>query len=212
MTRTVLTVAAAAGAASAQSTFDDRGMFESGANDVGVVLDGFESFEGFPASDSDFTNEVDADGFTVTGEDLFDGFPFVLTIQDSVANGLAPTDGANYLSISSFDENVLTLTFDSAVNAVGLDLIDFGDFGGPATIVAQLDGGAEFTVFDGAAASGSTAFFGVVSETAFTTLTITNNFDGDQYGIDAVSFGVIPAPGAFAAVGLGGLAAARRRR
>jgi len=202
---------ATAASAGSPSFFGDRGAFETAAAGAGVPLDGFESFENFPADDGEFFAELDADGFTVTSRDVNFDFLDPITVQEQASGGF-PTDGDQLLSISSFDFTETTFTFDAPVFAAGLDLLAFGDFQGiTSTIEGSINGGERFTIFDGTGTSGNTAFFGVVSGSAISTLTIFNNFDGDQYGIDAVSFGV-PTPGAAGLLALGGLAAARRRR
>ena len=204
-------VAVAAASASATSVFTDRPTWASAAADAGIGLEVSESFEDFPSSDSDFFPSIDANGFTVSSVDVNFDFLDPLTVQDRASGG-QPTDGDQLLSVSALDFTETTFAFDNPVTAVGLDLIDFGDFGGQAsTIVATLSSGEEITIFDGIGVSGNQAFFGVITDAPIDSIVIRNNFDGDQYGIDNVQAG-IPTPGAAGLLGVAGLASVRRRR
>lgn len=204
------TMTATAGA----SVFTDRGDFESAASTAGVPLDGFESFEDFPAEPTNFMDVVDANGFEVTGFDTLDGFESIFTVENNAQSGLVPTDGDQVLRVSTFDGSVVTLNFDNPVNAVGLDLIGTANFGDPAEAALTVETSADesLTLIEGEPNSANDTFFaGFVSNTPFDSITITNSYDGDSYGIDSVSYGV-PAPGSAALLGLAGLAATRRRR
>jgi hypothetical protein len=207
----IAAIAASAGVASA-AVFDDRANFETAASNANVPLDGFESFENFTADESNFLDLVDADGFEVTGEDSLDGFPFIFTIENNLTSGLVPTDGDQVLRSSTFDGAIITFTFDQPVLAAGFDIIGAGNFGGPGEITLANNLGESTTVFSGSNNNTNETFFaGIVSDAPFQTLTLTNTFDGDSFGIDAVSFG-IPSPGAAGLLGVAGLAATRRRR
>jgi hypothetical protein len=204
-------IAGSCAVANAQ-TFDSRTDFETAAASEGIPLTGFESFEGFTPNPSGFTDLIEADGFDVTGQELPSGFSSIFTIETNAQSGLVPTDGAQLLRASTFDQAEITFTFDNPVFAVGFDIIGAGNFGGPGSITVENDLGQSFTVFSGDNNDDNETFFaGFVSETGFTSLTLLNTFDGDSFGIDSVTYGV-PTPGAVSLLAFAGLAASRRRR
>ena len=129
-------------------------------------------------------------------------------------------DGANFGNIdgTTFVEattgatpgGVLTLTFDTAVNAVGIDF--FSPFSG-AGINLVVNG--ESFALDQSTGISDIVFAGVISTTAFTQIQLVGNYDNgvfqELYSFDNVR-SVVPTPGTMVAMGLGGLVATRRRR
>jgi hypothetical protein len=213
MNRTITLTAIIATATSAASaaTFTDRAAFDNAAATAGVTLDNFESFESFDDDPSNFLDLIDGNGVTITGEDTFDGFNAIFTIENNIQSGLVPTDGDLVLRSSTFDGAVINFDFDNPVNAAGFDIIGAGNFGGPGEISVTTDAGESFTVFAGDNNDLNETFFaGFVSATPFSSITLSNTFDGDSFGIDAVASG-IPTPATAPLLAIPAAAARRRR-
>jgi len=211
-----------AGQAFAGSLYDNEAAF---LGDAGTL--NFESFE----SASGSGNLIDVGDFAVTDTSL------EIKSGTNTATHHA-TDGSQYLYHGGGGN--LTLSFDSAVDAVGFFLTDlFWTAIGPEVVVTTDTGEVINT---GLTDQTSEAYVGIIADSLFSTLTIALQ-NGDGVGLDSVSYGVVesqqtnlqdeplgeepgegnegqdsrshavPTPAAgFAGLALLGLLAARRRR
>ena len=211
------TVVGSAGLATAQQ-FDDRMAFEAAAADQNIALDS-ESFEGLPITGSAAESEFTLPAFTVSA--VNEGFEFLppLGIEGLTGGGgTFATDGDQHLNVGSLfntgqnNDVVVTFQFETAINALFLDITDLRGLDQAPNPRAFLETGAgdAITLLDGQQNDQDLLTVGLISDSTFDTVTIRATA-GDSFGIDAVSFGV-PTPGTAALLGLGGLSASRRRR
>ncbi len=100
------------------------------------------------------------------------------------------TDGARSVMIT--DARQLVLTFDSPVNAVGFQLIDFADAGEPADLVVTTDTGEVVKLLDDFyGRNGEAHFVGVTTAEPFTQLTVTTTVTNDGFYLDECYFGQV---------------------
>jgi len=126
-------------------------------------------------------------------------------------------DGAHSVFFGSPDTS--TFTFAHAVNAFGIWIGDAGTTGPITLDVALNNGGSAQALANFSGASLNWQYFGLVSDTAFTSLTFipSNRWDGIYF--DALRYGqadvhAVPEPGSSLLLGIAGagLLAARRKR
>jgi hypothetical protein len=165
------------------------------AHGAPLLTEGFESLAAAPTNPfdfGDFTLGFSGTGFTLYG-----------------ANALTRTEGTQGLGFTG--SGTVTFTFDSAINAFG---IDWSSFDSPATVIAYSDdaGGAIADVFVPVTIAGA-GFLGVRNTVGFTTVSfaVTSGeileFDNIQYGAAAV-----PEPVTLALFGLAAAGYAGHRR
>lgn len=171
----------------------------------------FESFETATASSS--TSVAFTGGsFGCAGSSFCPGFFGLST--------LAADHGVRSVFYASPDS--ATFTFDSAITAFGIAIGGAGDVAS-ITLTALLSNGdsavalddysGPFTVF-----GTNRQYFGVISDTAFTSITFTASNSGDGIFFDSLSFGTaatdVPEPASLALAGLAlaGLWASRKRK
>lgn len=181
--------------------FSDRTTFESELTSLTTeTFNGFavdQSFNGFAVDVGDFSLNADAIG----NRNLIDALP-------AVPNG-GDIDGTTFLNYF-LNGSSATIVFDAAITAVGFDIQNFGNVGNVSTL-SVLDG-----VFDQTDIPGGTLFFGLVSDTAFTSLTFTSEIN-DGFALDNLTYGTtapIPVPAGLPLIlgGLGAIAMLRRKR
>ena len=195
--------------------------FNQMASPIGTPTGGdVYNFQG-SLGDSDFALDYDFDadalvsdpdgaflgsGFTL--ENLSDQtLEFTLTMTMDLANSAGPMPdygGSSSFTITGFDGMLSSLggpiwTAYADGNEVG------NGFGDPYTLATPVGGGSN---------SDSANVFGQLPSPVNNTLTVSYHFSltGNTLLTHTGSFGVIPAPGAFALLGVAGLAARRRRR
>ncbi|HEX8876227.1 MAG TPA: PEP-CTERM sorting domain-containing protein [Phycisphaerales bacterium] len=147
-------------------------------------------------------------------------------IRDSVFNSAFGTHGSRFIYTEADDStDVLTLTFNQPILAIGFtwtDAMDWFDTNkNPPSLLVTLGTGPNAQTFDLITAlqsqdirDGSVGYFGIIADTAFDRITISRPLGGgvtDAVGFDDITF-VIPAPASLAMLGVGLLAAGRRRR
>jgi hypothetical protein len=163
----------------------------------------FEGFEGFLANNRNSLLTITASGFVVSASNA------ELGIFDSTISGQYATEGHQYLDHQSDLEVTTTFAFNDHINAFGFDLIDFGDWGsGQLTLLT--DAGDQVVVALSGAPDRNVQYFGLISDVMFTQAIFTNTIDGEAFGFDRVSYGVIPEPATLILMGLGLLALQRK--
>jgi hypothetical protein len=197
-----LAMVVAAAPAAAQTVYSDRATFTAATNTTTTIL--FDTaFEG------SFTSHGPT--YTVAGATFTD--TEINTLDQAYLLLAAGTQyGSDYLQWQGSDPQVLTVSFASAVTAVGFDFMEVRANSIPFTFTIS---GNSTTVASGA----SPSFFGYTSNTPFSTLIISsphsNSFfatlDNFQYGI---AIGTVPEPTTWAMMLLGfaGIGVAMRRR
>lgn len=219
MTVLSVSMAGAAFAGPPGNVFNDRSAFETAAGNAGIALQS-EGFEGLPVTGSAAEFGFGLDGFDVSA--INEGFEFLppLGIQGLTGGGgTFATEGVQHLNVGSLfsgsqnNDVVVTFTFASPINALFWDITDLKglDQAPSPRAFLETDGGDVITLLDGQDPSQDLLSIGLIDPAGFTTVTIRATA-GDSFGFDAVSFGVIPTPGAFALAGVAGIAATRRRR
>lgn len=147
-------------------------------------------------------------------------------IRDTEFNKAFGTHGSRFIYTEADDStDVLTLTFNQPILAIGFtwtDAMDWFDTNkNPPSLLVTLGSGPNAQTFDLVTAlqsqdirDGSVGYFGIIGDASFDRITISRPLGGgvtDAVGFDDITF-VIPAPGPLALLGMGLLAAGRRRR
>ncbi|GAA0466145.1 hypothetical protein GCM10009096_03510 [Parasphingorhabdus litoris] len=184
-------------AQAAEVIFTDRTAFNAAA---GAGL----TFESFETAQSGAT--VNYPGFSVTESG---GANFITHTSINSFFTSATSDGANSIWFDDNGNSLATFVFDAPITAFGFDVA------AAAAGTMTFSGGAAGSFALGA---DTPTFFGVISDTAFTTL----QFDmsgGPEVGFDALSFGIAnagavpePATWAFMIFGFGAIGGAMRRQ
>jgi hypothetical protein len=145
-----------------------------------------ESFEVRPA-----TNRIDISWLAVADFTITTDNPPQLGIWTGRFQGAFATDGLQWMGI---EENALvvphvtTLTFDGLINHFGINMTDYGDFGGGNLEFASDNGDVATAAFSGQP-SGNQQFFGIInSSRAFRSVTLTHSVAGEFYGIDEIYY------------------------
>jgi len=118
-------------------------------------------------------------------------------------------DGTTIANVLTRSGDSLFLTFDAAISGFGVNLASFNDDQLRTSILVA--GGSTSPVIG---PDGFVRFFGVTSDTPFTTVEF-RGIDNDGYGMDNVQFGnAVPEPTTLAIAGLGllGVGCCRRKR
>lgn len=147
---------------------------------------------------------------------------FAGSVEEADLAGVFASSGVRYLSVGATGgQNYFTLSFSAPISAFGFygsSISNFATFGNFAPSGVRLDGGDLIDLVNlptGSIPSNSASFFGLVSDTPFTEVTLVNPAIGtsDGIGIDDIT---VPAPAAHSQLlaGLLGLVghALRRRR
>jgi hypothetical protein len=147
-------------------------------------------------------------------------------IRDTAFNQAFGTHGSRFIYTEADDStDVLTLTFNQPILAIGFTWTDAMDWfdtsNNPPSLLVTLGSGPNAQTFDLVTLlqsqdirDGSVGYFGIIGEAAFDRITISRPLGGgvtDAVGFDDITF-VIPSPASLAMLGVGLLAAGRRRR
>ena len=159
----------------------------------------------------------DFDSFSAGSTLLDDGFISYSTTGGDplVTSFFLPSTGSNGLGATDVGffapTDTLTLTFASEINAFGIDINTFATDDAAYRVVLST-GDDAFSVFDPFAGAGTGQFLGFVSDTPFTSLTLSAE-SGFAYTVDTLQSGAVPEPGTWALLLLGffGIGAAMRR-
>lgn len=196
MNASLFVVACAAGAvastATAQSVFIDFAAFEAAAGNP-VITDDFASY-----------GEVSLN----LGSNDFNGYSIVL--EGTGTGGTNINSATNLVFTLGGDLESITFEFDQPITGFGADWLNsFVSNGLTVAVNGQL-----FNVED-AVNEPSFEFVGFAGGGAFNSpsITVTNPGGGTEFAaISNLYYAPVPAPASAALLGLGGLAAARRRR
>jgi hypothetical protein len=198
-------------ASGAVTTFDDRSEFEAAAG-LDLIE---ESFEDRPMGLIDLPYGTLGSGF---GIDLSPADSYSTFVTDAQTFS-RPSDGANHL-LFAFGLGTYTPIFEMPGDslAFGFDLSGYQDLDGSGSLEVQLyaRGAMIDSVHVPVIAGIIPRFLGLRSETLFDEVRLVmedggDPFAGDYAGIDRLTVGVIPAPGAAMLIALGLLGSRRRR-
>jgi hypothetical protein len=169
----------------------------------------FQSFETVQSSTATQVNFADV-SFKCTGSAYCPGF--------FGTSGLIVKDGVQSVFFASPDSS--TFTFTQAINAFGIWIGGAGDVA-PINLAALLDNGDTAAALTNYSVPGLTTwqYFGIITDTAFTSLTFKPDNASDGIFFDALSYRpaavtAVPEPASILLLGVAaaGMAAARRRR
>lgn len=163
----------------------------------------------------------------VTGSVVSGSGPGV-TNADVDDNGLYGTFAfggtKDFVALADAGVTILTITFNTPVKAFGVSISDIGD-GAPAVPPAHefvFNNGETYRILpanSAALGNGSAAFWGVTTNTSFTSVTLRYASDGvgtgpgaDGIGLDNIRVAAVPEPATLTALGLGILAVCRRKQ
>ena len=187
-------------------TFNDEGDFLTAAGATEL-----ESFEDLVATNALDSITIVTDNFVISTST---GDPDIGIFDISNAGAFA-TDGSNYVSYQSGENESIVFTFDNEINAFGLDITDYGDFGSGNLTFSNSAGDMAVAGISGTQ-NGDQIFFGAVNtDFAFDTVTFTNTILGEGFGVDKIySAGstVVPEPASVSVLLVGGLCLLRRNR
>lgn len=185
--------AVAAPTAVAQSAFDDLAAFEAAAGGSAVVDD----FVAYGVID-----------LALGANNFFNGYSVVLS--GSGTGGATINSASNFVFTLGADLESITFNFDQPITGFGADWLNSFVSNG---LTVTVNGNA-FNVED-TVNEPSFEFVGVAGGGAFNgpSITVTNPGQGTEFAaISNLYYVPVPAPASAALLGLGGLAAARRRR
>lgn len=194
-------------AANATMTFTDRADFHAAAEADGIESMFGDSFEGDVA-----TNNWNEQVFTSAAGVVYSGY--VGVFESGFFSDLPSTDGAQLLGVRASVNPYLTIDLPMPAQALGFDVIDFGDWpDSTGVLILTLENGESMTAAISGGPNGNVQFFGLLSPVAFTNVVLYSEAasGGDNYGIDHIEYGGVPAPGAIALFGIVGLCSRRRR-
>jgi hypothetical protein len=227
--------AALASAPALAATYNDPTLFFADPDTAGSVFEDFEgaTFDGTTITFSGGT--ISCDGTTYCPPAPSAGFTFFGLVAPDDDSALS---GVNAPYIASPD--AILFSFTSPLTAFGIFIGGAGDLtSGTTTLTASLGNGEMFDIVTDYAMpqddtfptfTGNTLFFGVTSETAFSTVSITGSLFGDGLSFDNLYFRAaggpgngggggedpevipLPASGLLLLGGLAGIAVLRRRR
>lgn len=192
-------IAASTGLASAAvtGTATDEATFQSF-----LASSQTEDFNGLSPGDLPYNTPVNLGLLTgqSNGTSSFDGDFALVDDLGNIELAMFIDNGGN---IPSF-----TITFPSPVDAFGAR---YEAVNGPPALAVEVDG----ETVDIASLINADGYVGITSNTTFTSVTFIDTSTGglEFFRMDDVTFGIrIPTPASAALLGLGGLAATRRRR
>jgi len=176
-------------AADATYVFTDKATFLASVGEV--VLQGFESYPtnvcttGGPNPATSLVSE----SFIVTTVPAQGGTSFLCT--GAAADGPGPTEGNNALIAGSNTGSTWTLDFQLIAKpptfAVGFYLTDAAETGDAIFVTST---GEEVLIAQCCRPSGSTVFFGLISNKPFRSFQLRNTGVGDGWGIDELMLGI----------------------
>lgn len=194
---------------------NDRIGFDAAAGPLAV-----EDFNSFTEDASFGAGTLDLGSFTLSATRRGDNRIETNPIDRFTIDGSPFARGAQRAGGQS-----LTIAFDAPIFAFGADFTDFNNRGRQSSLTLVGANGQTRVSISSVVGTGTTLFFGLVSDTAFSQVIIGRGGGDDLYGFDNLRFGggpigatAIPLPGALplmllgaGAFGLFGLRTRRRR-
>jgi hypothetical protein len=173
-------------AKAATQDFDDEAAFLTAAGSLAL-----ESFESTPVTNSLSLTEVATSDILVTSPDSGTDLG-VFDLPDF--GGVHATDGTNYLAFQSGTNERLVLDFADDINAVGINILDWGDFG-QGELTFSNDAGDFFVVDVSPNPNGDEQFFGVINDgMLFNRVEFNQTISGEGYGVDEIYYGLTNEP------------------
>ena len=147
--------------------------------------------------------------------------PGLIGVQDTPIFGAHATEGTKFLLV--YRENQVSgirIDLNAPTRIFGFTITDWNDGTGGGILSLRTNvGEAQGTVVldnpTSGFSSGNEHFYGIVQDTPFTQVFLSDTVLDDAFGIDAVRTNAVPAPGAFATLLIGavpGLFLLRRRK
>lgn len=170
--------------------FDDEAEFLMAA-EGSLEFQSFELLQStYPLSDQ---NQINTPSFAITTPTAR------LGVWDTSFSGIHPTDGQQFVHWGATANDPITFTFGSRLNTFGITLTDAADF--PVSLSLTADNGLSIPNFlVGVLPNANERFVGVISDSSFTSITISID-GGDGIGLDAAYTGAnIPEPNSLAAL------------
>ncbi len=165
------------------TTYTDEAEFLT----IAWMLD-LESFEGEEATNGYSADTIVLTDFSVTGTGQYS--PCIGIWNEDFVGGFA-TDGVNWLGYQSDADAQLIFEFTEPINAFGINITDWGDFG-EGTLTFSNEVSDVFQVSVTPHPNGDLQFFGVINDLVyFTTVTFTQTISGEFYGVDEIYYGGI---------------------
>jgi hypothetical protein len=166
----------------ATTTFTDEKAFLL----ANPAITKMESFEGLTATNSYTTRTCPMAGFVI---DIPDTPYDYLGIWNIPFVGGFATQGANWLGFQSNTNERLRWIFDHPINAFGVNITDWGDFG-TGSLTFSNDAGDNFVVAVTPLGNGNQQFFGVINDgMSFTAVEFNQDISGEFYGVDEIYSG-----------------------
>jgi hypothetical protein len=183
------------GAHAATVSYSSEAVFDT-ATGGGLA---FESFETASLTTST-TVGFSGGSFSCTGSAFCPGFFGISTLGSDTGSQ----------SVFYASPDTATFTFGSAINAFGVHIGGAGDVA-PNTLIASLSNGDSATALSSYTGAfdvfgTNNVFFGVISDTAFTSITFTPSNSGDGIFFDSMDYGTVgavPEPVTLALFGIG---------
>src|SRR5262245_20724709 len=177
--RTALLFVLSPAAAQAQTLYHSESDFLAAA---GAVFSPMQSFESLANGGN--TTLISVPSFTMSTSTA------VLNVEATNILGSHATDGLQYVRWAAPVSGSLVFTFSAPINAFGMTLTDAVDAGGHALSLTTSSGASFSSALSGPLASGAEVFLGVISPTAFSSITVRHTGPAaDGIGIDEVRFG-----------------------
>lgn len=161
-------------------TYTDRTTFEN-ALGAGRMTESFEPFS-IGIKSSLTTNDFSVAPVSTSNGDQ-------LGVSSGYLSGGQPTDGNQWL----WQNGAIIYQFSKPTKVFGADFIDWGDGNGSALNI-QLDSRATFNIANAPRADLNYLFFGVISDTPFTSVSVISTSNNDLFSTDKLNYTIEAVP------------------